>query len=140
MNPKMCFVFALGVTIVASASLADSHKAEVCHKGRTIDVASASVAAHQWHGDVACSCEDIDACAVSGGTLDPASCQCTPPEQIVGMLCTCVDPLTLALTDVPFECGPLSYCIDGVYLDCVYACFDLGLQHGASGCDPYCPY
>jgi len=48
----------VGVLLAASAlpASASSHKIVICHKGKTISVATSSLAAHQAHGDTLGAC------------------------------------------------------------------------------------
>lgn len=130
-------LFVLALTLaLASASHADSEKVEVCHNGRTLDVAIASVAAHQRHGDVACTCEAIEECSAAGGILDEAGCECAPEEPYYPAFCICGDPAAGAAYEIPTgACVTEPYCKDDLYDECIYFCLDLGYLPGGSFCD-----
>ena len=53
---------AAGALLFASAGLASGHKTDICHKGQSINVATAALPAHLAHGDtVGLCCADVDA-------------------------------------------------------------------------------
>ena len=51
-------VLFMGVSLAPTPAAADSHRVEICHKGRTIEVSRRSVPGHQRHGDTLGECPD----------------------------------------------------------------------------------
>lgn len=88
-----------------------AEQVDVCHvppgkpeNAHTIQVAPEGVPAHLAHGDIACSCEDIDFCEEQGGVLDEETCKCA-----LGVVCeddwTCDEVLPVCGTGGLGVCG-----------------------------------
>ena len=130
---RLGFGTALSILLVGSAA---ATKVEICHKGRTIDVALASLPAHEAHGDVGCGCDVIAACLDAGGILDEETCQCAAPpaQDLLGALCYCFQ--SGAIVPHHVGCVTSDVCAIGFFFECMSFCADLGYGVIASACDP----